>query len=58
MYVALANFAYAGRTYFVGDEIHFVEALLKNGMIGYSEEIEEDQEDDEGGDEDGSIPSD
>jgi hypothetical protein len=51
MYVALANFAYAGRTYFVGDEIHLVEVLLKNGMIGYSEEIEEDVED-------GSIQSD
>ena len=54
MYAALANFAYAGRTYFVGDEIHFVEALLKNGLIGYSEEIEEG----EGDGEDGTVQSD
>jgi hypothetical protein len=41
MYVALANFAYAGRTYFVGGEAPFAEDLIKNGLIGYDEELDE-----------------
>lgn len=44
MYVALANFAYAGRTYFVGDEAPFAEDLIKNGLIGYDEELDEEED--------------
>lgn len=44
MYVALANFAYAGCTYFVGDEAPFAEDLIKNGLIGYDEELDEEED--------------
>jgi hypothetical protein len=54
MYVALANFAYAGKTYFVGDAAPFAENLIKNGLIGYDEELSDDIEDDE----DGSVSGD
>ena len=41
MYVALKNFAYGGRTYFVGDEAPFVKDLIDAGLIGYDEELED-----------------
>lgn len=50
MYVALENFAYGGRTYFVGDDAPFVQSLIDAGKIGYDEELEDD--------EDGSVQSD
>lgn len=44
MYVALANFAYAGRTYFVGDDAPFVADLIKSGLIGYDEELDKEED--------------
>jgi hypothetical protein len=41
MYVALKNFAYHGKTYFVGDETPFVADLIDAGLIGYDEELED-----------------
>lgn len=41
MYVALANFAFHGATYFVGDEVPFAQELIDAELIGYSEELED-----------------
>ena len=43
--IALENFAYGGRTYFVGDNAPFVQSLIDSGKIGYDEELEDDEDD-------------
>jgi hypothetical protein len=50
-YVAIANFAYGGKTYFVGDDAPFDESLMERGLI-------EPVEDEDGEGEDGPVQSD
>lgn len=40
-YIAIANFAFAGKTYFVGDDAPFEATLIERGLI----EVVEDEED-------------
>jgi len=42
--IALENFAYGGRTYFVGDNAPFVQSLIDSGKIGYDEELEDEDD--------------
>jgi len=42
IYVAIANFAYCGKTYFEGDEAPFDPSLIERGLIELVEEEAED----------------
>jgi hypothetical protein len=44
-YIAIANFAFAGKTYFVGDDAPFDASLLERGLI---EPVVEDEDEDDG----------
>lgn len=41
-YIAIANFAFAGKTYFVGDDAPFDQTLIESGLI---EAVVEDEDD-------------